>query len=106
MGVARDPEVVDWLSAPETAPIRYLTARDLVEPAPSAAVLKKLRAAALAWPPLQEVLELQLDDGSFPYRQKTPTAQPTFSGSTRRSGTCGPTTCTSEAPVTVPSSGT
>ncbi len=32
----------------------------------------------LEWKPLQEVLSLQLRDGSFPYQQKTPTAQPTF----------------------------
>ncbi|MCP3933770.1 MAG: hypothetical protein GY708_00205 [Actinomycetia bacterium] len=31
------------------------------------------------WEPLQKVLRLQLDDGSFPFHQRTPTAQPTFS---------------------------
>jgi hypothetical protein len=79
MGWVCDPELLQWLSSPENAPVRYLTARDLVEPRPSDAALKKLRAAALAWEPLRQVLDLQLDDGSFPYRQKTPTAQPTFS---------------------------
>lgn len=74
-----DPELLAWLSSPENAPVRYLAARDLTQPPSSAAALKKLRAAALAWEPLRQVLDLQLDDGSFPYRQKTPTAQPTFS---------------------------
>ncbi|MCP4227856.1 MAG: hypothetical protein GY773_31305, partial [Actinomycetia bacterium] len=33
----------------------------------------------LNWEPLREVLRLQLDDGGFPFNQRTPTAQPTFS---------------------------
>lgn len=68
-----DPELFEWLSAPENPPVRYLSARDLQKRRPSASQLEDLRTAALGWDPLAQILETQLDDGSFPYRQKTPT---------------------------------
>jgi hypothetical protein len=73
-----DPDLLEWLSSSDNPPIRYLTARDLVEPHPSADMLARLRREILPWEPLQRILALQLPDGSFPYGQKTPTAQPTF----------------------------
>lgn len=72
------PDLLEWLSSSDNPPIRYLTARDLVEPPPSADTLSRLRREILPWEPLQRILALQLPDGSFPYGQKTPTAQPTF----------------------------
>ena len=73
-----DAALLGWLSEPENPPIRYLTARDLIDPPPRADTVELLRRDVLDWAPLQQVLALQLQDGSFPYRQKTPTAQPTF----------------------------
>lgn len=77
-GPAPEPKTLDWLASPECPPVRYLTARCLIRPRPSQGTLRALRRQMLAWKPLQQVLSLQLDDGSFPYRQKTLTAQPTF----------------------------
>jgi hypothetical protein len=74
-----DSSLLEWLSEPTNPPIRYLTARDLIEVRPSADTLKELRDEILAWEPLQHILTMQLEDGSFPKGQKTPTAQPTFS---------------------------
>ena len=73
-----DAAVLEWLSSPINEPVRYLTARDLLARSVPARELRHLREEAVRWPPLERILELQLDDGSFPYRQKTPTAQPTF----------------------------
>jgi hypothetical protein len=73
-----DPALLEWLSAPTNPPIRYLTARNLTEPGPSAKTLKEFRDEILAWEPLQRILNRQLEDGSFPKGQKTPTAQRTF----------------------------
>lgn len=73
------PELLDWLSSPDNPPVRYLTARDLIDPRPSDAELQELHSDLVAWEPLHIVLERQLPDGSFPSGQKTPTAQPTFS---------------------------
>jgi hypothetical protein len=73
-----DPALLEWLSMPENPPIRYLTARDLMEPRPATDTLKELRAEIPAWEPLRRILALQLEDGSFPTGQKTPTAQSTF----------------------------
>lgn len=78
MGSAHGTGLLDWLSSPANPPVRYLTARDLVDVAPSRKKIEDLRADIMVWEPLEEVLALQLDDGSFPYGQKTPTAQPTF----------------------------
>ncbi|MCP4304496.1 MAG: hypothetical protein GY788_06385 [bacterium] len=69
---------LDWLSSPENPPVRYLAARDLQQPQPPPADLARLRSDIMDWAPLRHVLDLQLDDGSFPYRQKTHTAQPTL----------------------------
>jgi hypothetical protein len=69
--------LLDWLSSPDNPPVRYLTARDLLDPPPPAE-LAQLRSEIMGWAPLRQVLELQLEDGSFPYRQKTHTAQPTL----------------------------
>ena len=79
---------LDWLRSPQCPPIHYLTARDLVEPAASEREIQALRDDVLRWEPLQNVLRLQRDDGSFPPGQKTPTAQPTFTALTlfERSG--------------------
>ncbi|MBT8166576.1 MAG: hypothetical protein KJP22_13130 [Acidimicrobiia bacterium] len=74
----RHAELVEWLSSTDNPPVRYLTARDLVDPAPSHEVLRTLRADILDWEPLRSVLNPQKEDGSFPFSQKTPTAQPTF----------------------------
>ena len=52
--------------------------RDLQRPRPGRRRLQDARLEAHRWPPLRQVLDLQLPDGSFPYRQRTPTAQPTF----------------------------
>lgn len=74
-----DPQVLDWLSCSANPPVQYLTRRDLVRPRPGAATLRALRGAVATWEPLRQILDLQLEDGSFPFGQKTPTAQPTFS---------------------------
>ena len=79
MPSAFDAVLLEWLSSPANPPVRYLTARDLLEPRSSAKELAALRNEIARWEPLRQVLSLQLDDGSFPYGQKTPTAQPTFS---------------------------
>lgn len=70
--------LLEWLSSSENPPVRYLTTRDLIEPGVSVRRLQTLRRQAVSWEPLQRVLGLQREDGSFPYNQKTPTAQPTF----------------------------
>jgi hypothetical protein len=49
-----------------------------MRPRPAADTLKVLREEILAWEPLERILTMQLEDGSFPKGQKTPTAQPTF----------------------------
>ncbi|MCP4225863.1 MAG: hypothetical protein GY773_21210 [Actinomycetia bacterium] len=73
---------LEWLMSPTCPPIRYLTARDLVaEPIPGRE-LEILRREIQQWEPLQQILRLQRDDGSFPPGQKTPTAQPTFTALT------------------------
>ena len=71
-----------WLMSPTCPPIRFVTARDLVEPRPSDDYLQGLREEILDWKPLQQILRLQRDDGSFPPGQKTPTAQPAFTALT------------------------
>ena len=73
-----EPELIVWLSSPDNPPVRYLTARDLIEPPPATGTLAGMRAEILEWEPLQQILNPQLDDGSLPFSQKTPTAQPTF----------------------------
>jgi hypothetical protein len=78
MGATSDAPLLEWLSHPDNPPIRYLTAQRLIDPRPSADDLKALRDDVWDWEPLQEILDLQLDDGSFPYSQRTHTAQPTF----------------------------
>lgn len=70
--------LLTWLSAPENPAARYLTSRDLLEPRPAAASLRKQRRQVLGWEPLQRVLELQLPDGSFADSGRTRTARPTF----------------------------
>ena len=74
----RDP-VLSWLTSAENPVARYLTMRDLVPTRPSQAELARLKGDALNWGSLRQLLSLQQADGSFPYRTKTPTAQPTFS---------------------------
>lgn len=69
---------IAWLSSRACPPVAYLTARELIRPTPPEAVVQRLRSEMLTWGPLSQVLSLQLDDGSFPFSQKTPTAQPTF----------------------------
>jgi hypothetical protein len=78
MDPIRDPELLDWLSAPANPPVRYLTARDLIKPPPATNVLVELRGKILDWEPLQQILDRQLEGGSFPLGQKTVTAQPIF----------------------------
>lgn len=76
----RDSEsaVLEWLSSADNPAVRYLTVRELADPRPSDHALALLRRDMQGWAPLQQILALQLDDGSFPYGQKTPTMQPTF----------------------------
>lgn len=71
-----------WLMSPTCPPIRYLTARNLGQQPTPDSDLQTFRKGILAWEPLQQILRLQRDDGSFPPRQKTPTAQPTFTALT------------------------
>ncbi len=78
MNAETETAVIEWLSSPENPATRYLVARDLVDPRPSSRVLTDLRHEMLTWGPLNQIVELQLDDGSFPQGQKTPTTQPTF----------------------------
>ncbi len=73
-----DPAVVEWLSSPGNPPVRYLTARDLGTPPAGAGALAALREAALAWAPLQRILALQHDDGSFAAQANRGDARRTF----------------------------
>jgi hypothetical protein len=74
-----DAATLEWLSSSDNPPVRYLTSRDLIRPRLPAATLQGLREQIFSWEPLGAVLALQRHDGSFPVRQKTQTAQPTFS---------------------------
>ncbi len=76
--MTHEAELLEWLSSPDNPPVRYLAARDLTDPPPSTETLADLRADILEWEPLQRILDPQRDDGSFPFAQKTLTAQPTF----------------------------
>ena len=78
MGSGQDSGLLEWLSSPENSSVRYLTSRDLIRPRPSATTLRELRARVLRWAPLEQVLDLQLPDGSFPERKKTRSARSTF----------------------------
>lgn len=78
MDPTRDPELLDWLSAPANPPVCFLTARDLIEPHPATDVLAEMRREILGWNPLRQILDRQLEGGSFPLGQKTVTAQPLF----------------------------
>lgn len=73
-----DPDTLGWLSDKANPAVRYLTALHLLEPTPPTDTLQVMREEILAWKPLRQVLDLQLRDGSFPYSQRTHTAQPTF----------------------------
>jgi hypothetical protein len=75
-----DPALVEWLSSAENPPIRYLTARDLLRPRPSSDTLGGLRDQILTWGPLEKILALQSEDGSFASKGTTPEASPTFWG--------------------------
>ena len=70
--------LLDWLLSFDNPSVRYLTMRDLLPETSDTSQLRRARAQIMQWPPLVEMLERQLDDGSFPYRGKTPTAQPTL----------------------------
>lgn len=70
--------LLEWLSSPENPPVRYLTALNLAPQQASARARETLRREMLAWEPLKKVLALQLEDGSFPSLEKTPTASPTY----------------------------
>lgn len=58
--------------------MRYLVARDLLDPPPAPAVLARRRGEILGWGPLRQVLDLQQPDGGFPESGRTQTARPTF----------------------------
>ncbi len=77
-GVTAAPSLVRWLSSPENPTVRYLAARDLIRPAPSAARLRALEAASRRWGPIRRILALQLDDGSFRAHKKPPDVRATF----------------------------
>ena len=55
-----DLALLEWLSTPANPPIRYLTARDLIEPRPASDALRELREEILAWEkrllPIEEAL--------------------------------------------------
>lgn len=57
--------MVEWLSAEDNPPVRYLTARDLLAAGASAGPLAALRERATTWAPLRRILTLQRADGSF-----------------------------------------
>jgi hypothetical protein len=78
MDPTRDPALLDWLSSPDNPPVRYLTARDLIEPRPADDTLIDLHGEILEWQPLRQILDRQLGNGSFPLGQQTVTAQPVF----------------------------
>lgn len=73
-----DQDLSAGFSSSSNPPVRFLTARDLTDAPSSPLMLAELRRDALAWEPLQHVLRLQLENGGFPFGQKTPTAQPSF----------------------------
>lgn len=73
-----DPSVLDWLSAPDNPAVRYLTARHLVRPAQAKRALESLRRKMLEWDPLQRILALQQQDGSFPAHGPQTTGMSTF----------------------------
>jgi len=70
--------LLEWLSSSRNPPVRYLVARDLLEPRPAPRELARSRQEALEWEPLGSVLALQQEDGSFPEQGRTQTARPTF----------------------------
>jgi hypothetical protein len=72
-----DQTSMDWLLSADNPAVRYLTARDLVRPRPSARQLESLRRRILAWEPLRRILALQKDDGSFPAKNE-PCAETTY----------------------------
>jgi len=59
------PALTRWLFSQDNPSVRYLFARDLKQPRPSAATLKRYRGAILRWEPVQQLLGQQLEDGSF-----------------------------------------
>jgi len=71
-------EFLAWLDSAENPAVRYLAARELPELGVGAQQLETRRLQMLAWRPLRRILALQQDDGSFPCRQKTPTAESSF----------------------------
>ena len=73
------PSIDEWLLSPENPVVRYLATRDLGSSETSASDLAELRHEAQNWAPLRQILDMQKEDGSFPYKTKTATAQPTFS---------------------------
>lgn len=73
-----DPAVVEWLSSEDNPPARYLTARDLRTPPPSAGTLAALREQVPAWAPLKRILALQHGDGGFAAEGNPADARRTF----------------------------
>jgi hypothetical protein len=73
-----DPAVVEWLSSEGKPPVRYLTARELRKPQPSASTLAALRERTSIWEPLEQILALQLRDGGFAAKGNSSDARRTF----------------------------
>jgi hypothetical protein len=68
--------LLEWLSSPENPPARYQAARDLLGRTQNE--LAALRRDVLDWPPLQDMLNLQREDGGFESLEKPQTARATF----------------------------
>jgi hypothetical protein len=73
-----EADLLAWLSSPANPPVRYVTARDLLDSPVPPQALHELHRAAIAWGPLQEILALQKPDGGFPGREAQQTARATF----------------------------
>lgn len=78
MGEVNETELLGWLSDPINPAARYITARTLLNPRPSERTLDDLHQAVTHWDPLRQILEMQNPDGSFPSRERQPTARATF----------------------------
>ena len=74
--------MIEWLMSPTCPPIQYLTARNLNQQPALDGDLQTFRQGIREWEPLQQIVRLRQEDGSFPPGQKTPTAQPTFTALT------------------------
>jgi len=70
-------QTTDWLLSTGNPAVRYLAAESLVTPRPAQAQLDRMRAEALKWAPLRQIVGLQSEDGSFPGRDSRGRAEAT-----------------------------